>query len=171
MENLKSVAHRLLVIREGINFVYLLGDAPKRAQAASLAAAISSALLIPMASGIVEMVLLGCWAYGESILDVRELFAGGKIPLIKSTSNWQLELENLGQLLQRMDTDRREDAQGMDYEEYLRVLLYLEEQQTKTMKCLYVFELTVRAAEGHEQFRMDSCLDALEVSMDVRANN
>lgn len=171
VENLKSVAHRLLVIREGINFVYLLGDAPKRAQAASLAAAISSALLIPMASGIVEMVLLGCWAYGESILDVRELFAGGKIPLIKSTSNWQLELENLGQLLQRMDTDRREDAQGMDYEEYLRVLLYLEEQQTKTMKCLDVFELTVRAAEGHEQFRMDSCLDALEVSMDVRANN
>ena len=171
VDNLKAVANRLLMIREGINFVYLLGDAPKRAQAESLATAISSALLIPMASGIVEMVLLGCWAYGESILDVRELFAGGKVPLMKNASNWQLELENLGQLLQRMDTDRRDDTQGMDYEDYLRVLLYLEGQQTKTMKCLDAFELTVRAAEGHAQFRMDSCIDALEVSVDVRANN
>ena len=119
VDNLKAVANRLLMIREGINFVYLLGDAPKRAQAESLATAISSALLIPMASGIVEMVLLGCWAYGESILDVRELFAGGKVPLMKNASNWQLELENLGQLLQRMDTDRRDDTQGMDYEDYL----------------------------------------------------
>ena len=87
VDNLKAVANRLLMIREGINFVYLLGDAPKRAQAESLATAISSALLIPMASGIVEMVLLGCWAYGESILDVRELFAGGKVPLMKNASN------------------------------------------------------------------------------------
>ena len=39
------------------------------------------------------------------------------------------------------------------------------------MKCLDAFELTVRAAEGHAQFRMDSCIDALEVSVDVRANN
>ncbi|MGN0511136.1 MAG: DUF5702 domain-containing protein [Lachnospiraceae bacterium] len=171
VENLKAVANRLLLIREGINFVYLLGDAPKRAQVASMATAISSALLIPMASGIVEMVLLGCWAYGESILDVRELFAGGKIPLMKNDANWQLSLENLGQILQRMDTDRRDDAQGMDYEDYLRVLLYLEEQQTKTMKCLDAFELTVRGTQGHEQFRMDSCLDALEVSIDVNANN
>ena len=136
-----------------------------------MATAISSALLIPMASGIVEMVLLGCWAYGESILDVRELFAGGKIPLMKNDANWQLSLENLGQLLQRMDTNRRDDVQGMDYEDYLRVLLYLEEQQTKTMKCLDAFELTVRGTQGHEQFRMDSCLDALEVSIDVNANN
>ncbi len=170
VENLKSVAHRLLLIREGINFVYLLGDGVKRAQAASLATAISAALLIPMAESIVEMVLLACWAYGESILDVRELFAGGRVPLIKTAENWQLELENLAQLLGRLDTDRREDSNGMSYEDYLRVLLYLENAETQTMKCLDAFELTVRGKEGHEKFRMDSCVDALEIAMDVNAN-
>ncbi len=170
VENLKSVAHRLLLIREGINFVYLLGDGAKRTQAASLATAISAGLLIPMAESIVEMVLLACWAYGESILDVRELLTGGKVPLIKTAENWQLELENLAQLMGRLDTDRRNDDNGMSYEDYLRVLLYLEHSETQTMKCLDAFELTVRGKEGHEKFRMDSCVDALEIAMDVDAN-
>lgn len=171
VENLKAVAQRLLIIREGINFVHLLGDSGKRAQAASLAAAISAALLIPMAEGIVEMVLLACWAYGESLLDVRELFAGGKVPLVKNAENWQLSLEKLPQILGRMDVDRRNDASGMSYEDYLRILLFLEDEDNQTMKCLDAFEVTVRGREGHEQFRMDSCLDALEIAMDVNANS
>lgn len=171
IENLKSTATRLLLIREGINFVYLLTDTSKRSQAAALAATIASALLIPMAAGVVEMVLLTCWAFAESILDLRELFDGGKIPLIKTAENWQIALENLGQLLGRLDTDRKEDSNGLSYEDYLRVLLFMESSQTQTLKCLDVFELTVRGKEGYSSFRMDSCIDALEIEMDVNSNS
>lgn len=171
IENLKSTANRLLLIREGINFVYLLTDAAKRSQASALAAAIASALLVPMAAGIVEMVLLACWAFAESILDLRELFDGGKIPLIKTAENWQIALENLGQLLGRLDTDRKEDSEGLSYEDYLRVLLFMESSQSQTLKCMDVFELTVRGKEGYSSFCMDSCIDALEIEMDVNANS
>lgn len=171
MENLKSVVHRLLLIREGVNFVYLLSDSGKMAQAAGLATAISSALLIPMAEGLVQTVLLSCWAYAESILDVRELMSGGKIPLMKSAESWQLGLENLGELLTRLDTDRKEVKSGMDYKDYLRVLLYLDDTKAQTMKCMDAFELTVRGKEGHEAFCMDSCIDALEIAVDVEANS
>ena len=74
IENLKSVAGRLLLIREGVNIVHLVSDGTKRAQAAGLASAIASAFLIPPATGVIEAAILLCWAFGESILDVRELF-------------------------------------------------------------------------------------------------
>ena len=82
IDNLKSVASKLLFIREGVNFACLMADNVKRTEAQALAAAIASGFLVPPAAVVIESALLLCWAFAESVLDVRELFAGGKIPLV-----------------------------------------------------------------------------------------
>ena len=53
-ENLKSVARRLLLVREGVNAAFLMADPAKRAQMHGLALAIASAFLIPPAAVIIE---------------------------------------------------------------------------------------------------------------------
>lgn len=169
IENLKSVARRLLLIREGVNMVHLVSDGTKRAQAAGLAAAIASAFLIPPATGVIEAALLLCWAFGESILDVRELFDGGKVPLIKSAADWQLSLENLAELLNGLDSVRRGSEDGMSYEDYLQVLLLGVSREEKITRAMDMIELCVRE-KGRKNFRMDSCIVATEVSVDVKAN-
>lgn len=169
IENLKSVARRLLLIREGVNMVHLVSDGTKRAQAAGLAAAIASAFLIPPATGVIEAALLLCWAFGESILDVRELFDGGKVPLIKSAADWQLSLENLAELLNGLDSVRRGSEDGMSYEDYLQVLLLGVSREEKITRAMDMIELCVRE-KGRKNFRMDSCIVAAEVSVDVKAN-
>ena len=169
IENLKSVAGRLLLIREGVNIVHLVSDGTKRAQAAGLASAIASAFLIPPATGVIEAALLLCWAFGESILDVRELFDGGKVPLVKSTADWQLSLENLPELLNGLDSVRRGSEDGMSYEDYLQVLLLGVSREEKITRAMDMIELCVRE-KGRKNFRMDSCIVAAEVSVDVKAN-
>ena len=169
IENLKSVARRLLLIREGVNMVHLVSDGTKRAQAAGLAAAIASAFLIPPATGVIEAALLLCWAFGESILDVRELFDGGKVPLVKSAADWQLSLENLAELLNGLDSVRRGSEDGMSYEDYLQVLLLGVSREEKITRAMDMIELCVRE-KGRKTFRMDSCIVAAEVSVDVKAN-
>lgn len=169
IENLKSVARRLLLIREGVNMVHLVSDGTKRAQAAGLAAAIASAFLIPPATGVIEAALLLCWAFGESILDVRELFDGGKVPLVKSAADWQLSLENLAELLNGLDSVRRGSEDGMSYEDYLQVLLLGVSREEKITRAMDMIELCVRE-KGRKNFRMDSCIVAAEVSVDVKAN-
>lgn len=169
IENLKSVAGRLLLIREGVNMVHLVSDGTKRAQAAGLAAAIASAFLIPPATGVIEAAILLCWAFGESILDVRELFDGGKVPLVKSASDWQLSLENLAELLNGLDSVRRGSEDGMSYEDYLQVLLLGVSREEKITRAMDMIELCVRE-KGRKNFRMDSCIVAAEVSVDVKAN-
>lgn len=169
IENLKSVARRLLLIREGVNMVHLVSDGTKRAQAAGLAAAIASAFLIPPATGVIEAAILLCWAFGESILDVRELFDGGKVPLVKSAADWQLSLENLAELLNGLDSVRRGSEDGMSYEDYLQVFLLGVSREEKITRAMDMIELCVRE-KGRKNFRMDSCIVAAEVSVDVKAN-
>ena len=169
IENLKSVARRLLLIREGVNMVHLVSDGTKRAQAAGLASAIASAFLIPPATGVIEAALLLCWAFGESILDVRELFDGGKVPLVKSASDWQLSLENLPELLNGLDSIRRGSEDGMSYEDYLQVLLLGVSREEKITRAMDMIELCVWE-KGRKNFRMDSCIVAAEISVDVKAN-
>ena len=169
IENLKSVAGRLLLIREGVNIVHLVSDGTKRAQAAGLASAIASAFLIPPATGVIEAAILLCWAFGESILDVRELFDGGKVPLVKSAADWQLSLKNLPELLNGLDSVRRGSEDGMSYEDYLQVLLLGVSREEKITRAMDMIELCVRE-KGRKNFRMDSCIVAAEVSVDVKAN-
>lgn len=60
--NLRIVANRLLLIREGINAAYLMSDAGKRAQMHALALGIASGFLVPPAAVIIEAALLLCWS-------------------------------------------------------------------------------------------------------------
>ena len=171
LDNLKSVASKLLLVREGVNFAHLLADTGKRAQVEALALAIASAFLIPPAAVVIEGALLLCWAFAESILDVRELFDGGKVPLIKSVEDWQISLEKLPELLQGLDTERRGTETGMDYEDYLQVFLLTKGKQAKLSGGMDMVELSVRNLPGRSGFCLDSCIASIEASIDVKANS
>lgn len=169
-ENLKAIASKLLLIREGINLAHLLADSAKRMQAESLALAVASTFLIPPASVVIEGALLLCWAFAESILDVRELFDGGKVPLVKSAGDWQVSLENLPYLLESLDSIRRGAEQGMSYRDYLQAMLLTENKDRKVKRGMDMIEASIRTQEGRENFQLDSCVEALEAAVDVRAN-
>jgi hypothetical protein len=170
-KNLKAVANKLLLIREGVNMTHLLADPAKRSQAEALAVAIASGFLVPPAAGAIEGALLLCWSFAESILDVRELFDGGKVPLVKSASDWQLSLENLGNLLEELDSERKNSDGGMSYEDYLQVLLLSVSKEKKLKRGMDMVEQKIRQETGRTTFQLDSCIEAVEAVVDVRANS
>ena len=169
VDNLKAVASKLLFIREGVNFACLMADSTKRAEAQALATAIAAGFLVPPAAVVIETALLLCWAFAESVLDVRELFAGGKIPLVKTSAEWQISLSNLGNLMEGLDSMRRNDDHGMSYEDYLQVLVLSVSKEKKVMRGMDMIENTIRN-KGRAHFCMDSCIVAVEAFADVRAN-
>ena len=170
LDNLKAVAGKLLIIREGVNFAHLLSEPGKRSQAAALAAGIAATFLIPPAVSVIEKALLLCWAFGESILDVRELLDGGKVPLVKSAADWQLSLGNLSNLMDSLDTRRHSVKDGMSYEDYLQVLLLSKSRNVKLKRGMDMVELGIRSMPQRDQFLLDSCITAIEASVDVQAN-
>ena len=169
-ENLKSVAAKLLLIRQGINMAYLIADGGKRIQIEALSLAIASTFLIPPAAAVIEAALIFCWAFAESILDVRELFAGGHVPLVKTAADWQLSLKNLSDILDNLDSSRKDFGGGMSYEDYLRVMLATKGKQQKVTGGMDMIECAVRDKSNRPQFQMDHCIVVLEASADVKAN-
>ena len=168
--NLKAVATKLLFTREGANAASLYGDTFKMAQIDALATGIASSFLVPPAAAAIRAALVFCWAFAESVLDVKELLSGGKVPLIKSSADWKLSLEGLSGVFSQLDSSSKSDASGMSYEDYLQVFLLAQSKRVKIMRGMDMVEMKMHEKEGWENFRLDLCLTALEASVDVKAN-
>ena len=165
-ENLKSVVNQLLLMREGTNFIYIMGNAKMRSEARTLALALTTAIGMPAAAAITEAALTLAWAYGESLLDVRTLLAGGKVPLIKSESTWKLSLENLNRLNELLKECDDGGGEGQSYLDYLRILLCMGEKSKYPMRALDLIECNLRRKEETKEFWADACIAKTTVSVE-----
>jgi hypothetical protein len=167
MENLKSVVKRLLLMREAANMAYLIQNPACQAQVQEVSLLICTAIGLPALEKIVSLALEVCWAFAESVLDIRQLLTGGRIPLIKTGESWCLSLEKLGKLPQILQEKQKNKGKGLSYREYLRILIGLENSKKLVFRTMDVVEQTMRKVEGKEEFRMDRAVSYLQVEMEV----
>lgn len=147
-ENLKAVVNRILLLREGSNFLYLSTNEKMKAQAGALALSIAGAAPVPGLKEVLEAVLLLAWAYGESLLDVRTLLAGGKIPAVKDASTWKLSLEELAHVTELLQECDKGEGEGQSYEDYLRILLLIGQKSLYPMRALDMMENSLDAGRA-----------------------
>lgn len=166
-ENLKNVAGQLLAAREAANLVHIFASPQKRSQVNAMAAAIASSLALPVASGIFAAALAACWAFAESILDVRELLDGGKIALVKNDDSWQLSLENLPKILDGLDSLRKSSDNGLDYPAYLRLLLLAKDPDVINRRAMDLVEYNMRNRMGVSGFCLDHCISSMGLRFQV----
>ena len=163
-ENLEAVVKKLLGVRFGMNYLYLQTDTAKQAEAETLALTLSTLAALPAVAGIVKQVLLAAWAFGESIMDLRSLMSGKKAALIKNSQNWQLTLSSLMTLGTAEDAQEGMDAEGgLSYTDYLRILLFLQNEDTLTMKALNRVEQNIRLEKQITSFCTDACVVKLKL--------
>ena len=89
-ENLGMVFWRMLALRFVMNADSVYQDPAKEKEAVLLAASILGVTGFPPAVAVAKNLLLLALAYGESVIDVRNLADGKKIPAVKTSSDWQL---------------------------------------------------------------------------------
>jgi len=164
VENLKGVANWFLAIRQAANMVYLLSDAGKVQEAAIVATLLAGVSANPALIEVVKIALLTAWAYGESVLDVRALLQGKKIPLLKSKDTWTLQLSGIGSMSNGYAT-AKESEYGLSYQNYLGILLFFLKDSTLTMRAMDMQELTIRQKEGYKDFRYDSLMVQAEATL------
>lgn len=163
IENLEAMAGRLLLIREALNFAYLCTDTSKQAEAETWGTTLAALLMIPEFAEVFKWGLLLAWAYGESVLDVRTLFAGGKVPLWKTAETWEIGLFELASLSDGSFRTRKNQEEGIGYIGNLRLLLYLGGIEKQTYRMLDLTEARIRNSEGSPSFYADSCVVGIEI--------
>lgn len=165
-DNLRSVANRICALREAANAAYLFLDSEKRLEVKLAAGVISSIIALPAIAPVLETALILGWAYAESVYDVKTLFSGGRIPLMKDKDSWHYSLETAlsGEL-----QDSTREGSGMSYEDYLRVFMMLTGLDKLTGRAMNMVEADIRMTEGNAAFCLDGCYDRME--FDIRMSS
>lgn len=166
-ENLKKTVNSLLLLREAANYMYLQTDSVKQAEALSAATVLAGATANPAVIEVVKQGLLAAWAYAESVLDVRVLLSGGKIPIKKTAANWQTGLSSLGNVGNQSYTG---EAQGMTYENYLDAFVYGKANQTVAYRMMDLMEQKLQQQNGYADCRMDYMVTAIRIETEYAAD-
>jgi len=164
LNNLRSVANRLCMMREAANAIYIFSDETKCAEAKFMAAIIAALVQAPDIEPLLKDSILLGWAYAESLYDIKNLFAGGKIPLIKDEETWHYSLESA---LALNDNGAENCEQGLTYEDYLRIFMFLTDEDTLTERAMNLIEADIRLTEGNEAFRLDACIPSAEIKVNT----
>ncbi len=162
-ENLKGCINRILLIREAGNLACLLKDSAKQSEAQVLATALAGATANPAIIAAVKYGILAAWAYAESLLDVRALLQGDKIPLVKTAAQWTTDVYSLSQCAES-GWKAADCSNGLTYSDYLNLLLYTTGGTKAAYRAMDIQELYLRQQEGYEDFQMDQMIVAMRVT-------
>ena len=162
-ENLSQVLWKMIALRFLTNASCVYKDPAKQKEAMLLATSILGITGFPPVVSVAKNLLLLALAYGESVIDVRNLSEGKKVPVLKTPSNWQLSFSQLATL----NCKRKPVKDGMEYKDYLILLLIL--QKDKRLKYFRMMDLI----EGNVkrkvvEFKLDQCISSYKITQNVK---
>ena len=164
MENMEVVLSGIRRIRFVPNYLYIQTDTKKKSEAKAVAVTVCTLLGNPELTEVVQQGILAAWAYGETIMDLRTLTAGGNVPAVKTEQNWKLSISGLLKLGTQEDTGNSEEkGEGMGYEDYLNILLLVEKPEILRMRMLDLIEWNMKIRFGCPFFQADACVTKIRL--------
>jgi len=162
--NLEQVAKTLLFWRQASNMLYLFNCRPKVDAADLMASLLTAVMMVPELKELVKYSILFAWTFAESVSDLRILFSGGRVPLMKSDDTWRLGLEAMFSF---RDNDGGDCGQGLYYRDYLRMIVFMTDFDKKTQRLMDIMEMDIRKTAGNADFRIDHCLDCFRAEIEI----
>ena len=153
---------------------YLVTNGEKRSEAFALASSIAGFTGNPLVVKAVQYIIMGIWSYAESIVDVRRLFEGDEIAVIKNDNDWKLSLKNMlaGNLkYDKADSEKNSRAERIlkgraDYNDYLELLLHSVSENIKNYRTMTAMELRI-IDMGKTGFRMKDYIYEARIQVNV----
>lgn len=143
-ESIKECINELFLMRLGLNLIYLYTNIESRNEAFSLASFIapSAPLLVP----VIQFTLLLAWGSAQTVIDLRNLYSGNRVPIMHSNDTFSLTLKGSLEVLSSDVTDNNDS--GLNYKDYLRILLYtkcLAEQKEVFRRIINLIEHNIKS--------------------------
>lgn len=123
-ENLSEHIKRLLMFRELMNLLFIYKSPELREAARGFAATVLCATANPVLISVLSFFVMGIWAYGQALVDVKTLLSDGRVPLIHSRESFSLTLEGLLELGSGGIEANAENGKGLSYRDYIRLFLF-----------------------------------------------
>lgn len=162
-ENLGAVFWKMIALRFLTNAACVYQDPVKEKEATLLAASVLGITGFPPVVAVAKNLLLIALAYGESVIDVRNLAEGKKVPIVKTVSDWQLSFSGLATL----NCKQKPAKQGMKYEDYLLLLLIMQkDKRQKYFRMMDMMEQNIKRKVP--DFKMHQCISSYKITQNLK---
>lgn len=165
--NMERMTERLVLLRAAADLAAIHGVSSCTSTADAIAGVLNFFLGIPVS--VTRELILVVWSYAEAIQDVKTLYKGGKVPILKSASSWKTSFSALRSIGNGSGSS---GGSGINYAMYLRLFLLAADEmepETVTERLINIMELDVTKAQGGSALQMDWCLDAMKVDVTVES--
>lgn len=161
-DNLSSIVNRIVLHRMPFNLICLMMDNARIAQVEAIAAVLS---LIPGVSySAVKYLLVACWSYAETLVEIKSLLAGNRIPILKTEQNWLTDINKLDELTD-MDSINYDGLGGIDYKGFL--MIFMAERINKLYyRMADIIQLNLQ--KNNSDFRFENLTYAWTVEIKAR---
>lgn len=167
-DNLEDVAYRLLLWREASNLAHILASPAKLAEVEALAATVAAITLLPWLEPVLKYAIILAWSMAESMVDIRSLYKGEKVPLIKTDDTWHLSIEHLTEYKSHLD-EGGDRSRGLKYVDYLKIMVSLEGRDKTIPRLADIMEMDVHKAMKSSFLKLDYCIDCFTAYVETRS--
>ncbi len=167
-QNLASVVERILLIREAANFATIQKSTAMKAEARAVANILAGFTMNPAIIETVYYAIMGAWAYAESTMDLRLLLDGGKVPAIKTESQWSTDVWHLSAIVD-VGNKAKDCGTGLTYKDYLIGMLSIETNSTLGLRCCDVMENALNETLDYSLVKLDNMTFAIDASVTFSA--
>lgn len=175
-DNLNLVVQKMLLLRMILNLITLCSDGAKSLEARTLAVAFVGFTGMPALISVTKLIILAVWAFAESLVDVAALLEGKKIPIMKSSSQFQIGLKDIllpNREMIKIKVKAIPEGMGLNlsYRDYIKLFLFMEPKNKKTYRAMDLIQETIRS-KYEKTFYMKNCVTGFlvegEFTMDAK---
>lgn len=162
-KNLRKTDLALISLRTGLNLSHIYSDSKKLAAVAAAAEIITPGVL----GTVTQAGIALAWAAAEAKNDIKLLHSGGRVPVIKDPLSWAIDLDSL---IGGCDPDsgciHPASDRGRPYADYLRILLFIKDENIKTARILDLIQINMR--KNHDaDFIIRECATGISIDSEI----
>ena len=162
-KNKRQTDLALEAVRAGLNLTHIYSDPEKVSAITAAAETITPGPL----GAVTQFGIAAAWAAAESVNDVKLLHHGYKVPIVKTSASWALDLDSILEGYQGEDGCVHPQVNtGRTYDDYLRILLYVKDENVKTARILDLIQINMRKNYDGE-FLVQECATGVSIDADV----
>lgn len=171
-KNIEKIIQKLLLIRTILNYIYLLNDNEKNDLAYITAITIAGATCIEPIIKLTKNLILFVWSFDEALIDVRGLLNGKQIPIMKTKDTFLIRYDELFQINKELIKYKESKilSNGLNYEEYLKILLFVQDENTKFHRFLNLIQENIRK-NYDKNFLLEDCIYGIRIKLNLELNN
>ena len=149
-DNLKNVTNKLIGIRFLFNFMHCYSDEEKHSLASEIGNSVAALVSAGVGGELYAVLIICAWSMAESYVDVKALRNGEKVALIKNSATWKTSIEGLaGSAAGEADHEEEGNSFGLDYSQYMILLMLLMPTDTVLLRAADVIEVNMTDYTGN----------------------